>query len=166
MGEYGHHIFGHCHFIWLYLFFLPDAKVKFRDMLGGAIFTGLLFMLGRYGISIYLNLSSTASFYGAAGSIIVMLLWIYYSAAILYFMAEFTKFYAIKFGAGIVPSTFAVAVEQTEKLKKQEATPKHMLETHSGLKTINLFFVFFTTDGTIDTNDVNDFIPNLRDIGF
>ncbi len=98
--------------------FLPDAKVKFRDMLGGAIFTGLLFMLGRYGISIYLNLSSTASFYGAAGSIIVMLLWIYYSAAILYFGAEFTKFYAIKFGAGIVPSTFAVAVEQTEKVKK------------------------------------------------
>lgn len=98
--------------------FLPDAKVKFRDMLGGAIFTGLLFMLGRYGISIYLNLSSTASFYGAAGSIIVMLLWIYYSAAILYFGAEFTKFYAIKFGAGIIPSTFAVAVEQTEKVKK------------------------------------------------
>jgi len=98
--------------------FLPDAKVKFRDMLGGAIFTGSLFMLGRYGISIYLNLSSTASFYGAAGSIIVMLLWIYYSAAILYFGAEFTKFYAIKFGAGIIPSTFAVAVEQTEKVKK------------------------------------------------
>jgi membrane protein len=87
-------------------------------MLGGAIFTGLLFMLGRYGISIYLNLSSTASFYGAAGSIIVMLLWIYYSAAILYFGAEFTKFYAIKFGAGIIPSAFAVAIEQTEKVKK------------------------------------------------
>ncbi|MDH5827667.1 YihY/virulence factor BrkB family protein [Sphingobacterium sp. SG20118] len=98
--------------------FLPDAKVKFKDILGGAIFTGLLFMLGRYFISIYLTLSSTASFYGAAGSIIVMLLWIYYSAAILYFGAEFTKFYAQKLGGGIEPRSFAVVIEQTERIKK------------------------------------------------
>lgn len=97
--------------------FLPDAKVKLKDIIGGSIFTGLLFMLGRYGISSYLNMSSTASLYGAAGSIIVMLLWIYYSAAIVYFGAEFTKFYALKFGTGIVPSAFAVAVEQTETVK-------------------------------------------------
>jgi len=115
--------------------FLPDAKVKFRDMLGGAIFTGLLFMLGRYGISIYLNLSSTASFYGAAGSIIIMLLWIYYSAAILYFGAEFTKFYAIKFGSGIIPSTFAVTIEQTEKVKKTGSDAEaHVGDTSHVLK--------------------------------
>jgi len=101
--------------------FLPDAKVKFKDILGGAIFTGLLFMLGRYFISLYLTLSSTASLYGAAGSIIVMLLWIYYSAAILYFGAEFTKFYAQKLGAGIEPSSFAVVIEQTECIRKAGA---------------------------------------------
>ncbi|UIR56621.1 YihY/virulence factor BrkB family protein [Sphingobacterium sp. SRCM116780] len=106
--------------------FLPDAKVKFKDILGGAIFTGLLFMLGRYFISIYLTLSSTASFYGAAGSIIVMLLWIYYSAAILYFGAEFTKFYAQKLGGGIEPASFAVVIEHTERIKKvgEEADSK------------------------------------------
>ncbi|MEN5235853.1 YihY/virulence factor BrkB family protein [Sphingobacterium faecium] len=98
--------------------FLPDAKVKFKDILGGAIFTSLLFMLGRYLISLYLTFSSTASLYGAAGSIIVMLLWIYYSAAILYFGAEFTKFYAQKLGGGIEPSSFAVMIEQTERTKK------------------------------------------------
>jgi len=94
--------------------FLPDAKVRFRDILGGAIFTGLLFMLGRYGISLYLGFSSTANAYGAAGSIIVLLLLIYYSAAILYFGAEFTRLFAQKYGKGIQPSSFAVLVEQKE----------------------------------------------------
>src|SRR5690606_24537449 len=64
--------------------FLPDAKVRFKDILGGAIFTTLLFMIGKYGISLYLSNNATATAYGAAGSIIILLAWVYYSAAILY----------------------------------------------------------------------------------
>lgn len=93
---------------------LPDAKVKLRDVIGGAIFTALLFMLGQYFISLYMQFAAPASAYGAAGSVIILLLWIYYSAAILYFGAEFTKAYAEKFGEGIAPSSYAVKVIQRE----------------------------------------------------
>lgn len=93
---------------------LPDAKMRFRDVLGGALFTGFLFMLGRFLISIYMQFAAPASAYGAAGSVIVLLLWIYYSAAILYFGAEFTKNYAEKYGNGIRPSSYAVRVIQQE----------------------------------------------------
>lgn len=94
--------------------FLPDAKVRFRDILGGSIFTALLFMIGKYGISLYLSVNATATAYGAAGSIIILLAWVYYSAAILYFGAQFTKEYAIRYGNGIKPSSFAVLIKQTE----------------------------------------------------
>lgn len=93
---------------------LPDAKVRNRDIIGGAIFTAILFMIGRYGISTYLQYSAMASAYGAAGSIIVLLLWVYYSAAILYYGAEFTKEHSKMFDKGISPSTFAVLVKRTE----------------------------------------------------
>ena len=94
--------------------FLPDAKVRLKDIMGGALFTALLFMLGKYLISIYLSKNMTASSYGAAGSIIILLAWVYYSAAILYFGAEFTKAYATRYGYGIQPSSYAVLVQQTE----------------------------------------------------
>lgn len=94
--------------------FLPDAKVRFKDIFGGSIFTALLFMIGKYGISLYLSVNATATAYGAAGSIIILLAWVYYSAAILYFGAQFTKEYAISYGNGIKPNTFAVLIEQTE----------------------------------------------------
>ncbi|MFA7686459.1 MAG: YihY/virulence factor BrkB family protein [Moheibacter sp.] len=93
---------------------LPDAKVRNKDIIGGAIFTSLLFMLGRYGISMYLQHNATASAFGAAGSVIILLLWIYYSAAILYFGAEFTKEHAKLLGEGIQPSSYAVLVAHTE----------------------------------------------------
>lgn len=89
---------------------LPDAKIRFRDVLGGAIFTAVLFMLGQYLITLYMQFAAPASAYGAAGSLIILLLWIYYSAAILYFGAEFTKAYAEKYGEGIQPKSYAVRV--------------------------------------------------------
>ncbi|RYZ51821.1 MAG: lycopene cyclase domain-containing protein, partial [Sphingobacteriales bacterium] len=80
---------------------LPDAKIKWKDVRAGAIFTALLFLLGRYIIGLYINSSGAGSPYGAAGSLIVVLLWVYYSAAILYFSAEFTRVYAaFKVGIG------------------------------------------------------------------
>lgn len=93
---------------------LPDAKVNNKHIIGGAIFTAILFMLGQYGISMYLQFNATASTFGAAGSVIILLLWVYFSAAILYFGAEFTKEHAKFYDNGIKPSSFAVLVAHTE----------------------------------------------------
>lgn len=93
---------------------LPDAEIAWKDVRVGAFFTAVLFMLGRYGISFYIETAGTASLYGAAGSIIVILLWVYYTAAILYLGAEFTRAYAEHSGIKIVPAEYAVFVKQTE----------------------------------------------------
>src|ERR1700743_482449 len=77
---------------------LPDVKIKWKDVRSGAIFTALLFMLGQYVISLYLQYTAQNSTYGAAGSIIVILLWIYYTSAILFIGAEFTQVYAEAIG--------------------------------------------------------------------
>ena len=94
---------------------LPDAKIAWKDVRAGAFFTACLFMLGRFLIGIYINYTSTGSAYGAAGSLIVILVWVYYTAAILYFGAEFTRVYAEYMGARIEPADYAVYVEQFEK---------------------------------------------------
>lgn len=93
---------------------LPDAKIKWRDVLWGSVVTGLLFMIGKFGISIYIAKSNVGSTFGAAGSLVVILLWTYYSSLILYFGAEFTKAYAIAFGSPIHPNHYAVTTRQVE----------------------------------------------------
>lgn len=93
---------------------LPDAKLKWRDVLIGAFFTAVLFLIGKYLINIYLSRSSTVSAYGAAGAVVLIILWVYYSAIILYFGAEFTKVYANEYGGKIHPSPFSVFVEKKE----------------------------------------------------
>lgn len=82
---------------------LPDAYIRWRDVWVGSAVTALLFSLGRFLIGMYLGRSSVSSAYGAAGSLVVLLLWIYYSAQILFLGAEFTQVYARKFGHAIVP---------------------------------------------------------------
>lgn len=94
---------------------LPDVKIAWRDVRSGAIFTACLFMLGRYLIGLYIETTGTASTYGAAGSIIVILVWVYYTAAIMYLGAEFTRVYANHVGLKIRPADYAVYVEQTER---------------------------------------------------
>ncbi|MGV6947183.1 YihY/virulence factor BrkB family protein [Sphingobacterium kyonggiense] len=111
--------------------FLPDARVRFKDILGGALFTALLFMFGKFLISLYLSTNATASSYGAAGSIIILLAWVYYSAAILYFGAEFTKEYAIKYGKGIQPTSYAVLVRQTELEIDPETGIREVVKKHN-----------------------------------
>ncbi|HEX5151724.1 MAG TPA: YihY/virulence factor BrkB family protein [Parafilimonas sp.] len=96
---------------------LPDAKIKWRDVLTGAITTALLFMLGKFGISFYLGTKNIGNTYGTAGSIVVILLWVYYSAIILYFGAAFTKHYALFKGRRIYPNDYAVWTEHIEKEK-------------------------------------------------
>jgi membrane protein len=73
---------------------LPDRRLLWRDVITGAVATSLLFSIGRWGISLYLGSSAVASSYGAAGALLVLLLWIYYSAQIFLLGAEFTKIYA------------------------------------------------------------------------
>lgn len=103
---------------------LPDAKIAWKDVRAGAFFTACLFMLGRYLIGLYINYSGTASAYGAAGSLIVILVWVYYTAAILYFGAVFTRVYAEYTGARIEPADYAVYVEQHEKEKDVVVLPE------------------------------------------
>ncbi|HEY9878603.1 MAG TPA: YihY/virulence factor BrkB family protein [Leptolyngbyaceae cyanobacterium] len=88
--------------------YLPDAKIRWKDVIVGALITALLFNLGKYLLGLYLGNSSFASTYGAAGSLVVLLAWIYYSAQILFFGAEFTQVYARRFGSRIVPDKHAV----------------------------------------------------------
>lgn len=105
---------------------LPDAKIGWKDVRSGALFTALLFMIGRLVIGIYIEKSATSSTYGAAGSLIVIMLWIYYTAAILYFGAEFTRAYADFNGKRIEPADYAVHVEQKEEEKDVAVVPpKH-----------------------------------------
>lgn len=93
---------------------LPDAEIKWKDVFSGALATAILFMIGKFGISIYIGQSNVGSTYGAAGSLVVLLLWTYYSSIILYFGAEFTKAYAVAYGSEIHPSHYAVTTKQIE----------------------------------------------------
>ena len=91
---------------------LPDGKITLRDCIAGASFTALLFMIGRSAIGVYLRNYNIASIYGATGSIILLLVWVYYSAAILYFGAEFAKVYASTHGQEIVPNAYSVRIKK------------------------------------------------------
>lgn len=114
---------------------LPDAKVKWRDVISGSVATALLFMVGKFGISYYISQTNIGSTFGTAGSLVVLMVWIYYSSVILYFGAEFTKAYAVQFGTAIYPNRYAIvattveveqgkktvqqAEKQTEKIKEE-----------------------------------------------
>ena len=92
-------------FMFMLIFrFVPDAKMAWRDVALGAVVTAGLFTGGKTLIGLYLGKSSFASVYGAAGSLVIFLAWVYYSAQILFFGAEFTQVYARARGAKIVPS--------------------------------------------------------------
>ena len=93
---------------------LPDAKIKWKDVLVGAMVTAVLFGVGRSLIGLYLGKSQTASIYGAAGSVIIIMLWAYYSSIILYFGAVFTKVYVAGSGRHIYPNEYAVWVKTEE----------------------------------------------------
>jgi len=114
--------------------FLPDVKIKWKDVRSGAFFTAVLFMLGQYAISLYIQYTATTSAYGAAGSILVILVWIYYTAAILYIGAEYTQVYAEAIGSQIEPADYAVSVQQTEVLKEVTKLPLQNPELRGNLK--------------------------------
>jgi membrane protein len=91
---------------------LPDVKVRWREVWRGAFVTALLFSFGRFLIALYLGHSTVASTYGAAGSLAALLIWIYYSCAILFYGAEFVRAYRLERGAEIEPKETAVRVRR------------------------------------------------------
>jgi membrane protein len=100
--------------------YLPDVKIKWRPVLIGAVVTAALFTIGKYGLSMYLGKQATSSSYGAAGSVVVILLWVYYASVIMFLGAEFTKAYANQTGMAIQPDKYAVKADQDANGK-----PKH-----------------------------------------
>jgi membrane protein len=91
---------------------IPDAIVAWRDVWVGSLVTAGLFSLGKYLIGLYIGMGSTASAYGAAGSLVAVVIWVYYSAQILFFGAELTQAYATARGATILPKPNAVALHE------------------------------------------------------
>ncbi|TDG36286.1 YihY/virulence factor BrkB family protein [Pedobacter changchengzhani] len=102
---------------------LPDVNIKWRSAIIGALFTAVLFSLGKYVIGIYIEKGNPGSAFGAASSIIVILLWIYYTSIILYFGAEFTQAFAEQHDGGITPSKYAVHTEVIVVEKKVDVLP-------------------------------------------
>ncbi|MBI3942837.1 MAG: YihY/virulence factor BrkB family protein [Chloroflexi bacterium] len=101
--------------------FLPDAKIDWEDVWIGAAITSLLFTVGRFLIGLYLGYSSAASAYGAAGSLVIVLLWIYYSAQILLLGAEFTQVYASRYGKQTEPAEHAINL--TAEMRVHQGIP-------------------------------------------
>jgi membrane protein len=114
---------------------LPDARVEWKHVRMGSVVTAFLFMVGKFLISYYLGHNRMTSAYGAAGSIIVILLWVYYSSIILYFGAVFTHVYAIHTGSRIYPNKYAVWVQQIEV--ESEKSIQQQPETKTIVKTEN-----------------------------
>jgi membrane protein len=94
--------------------YLPDAKIAWRDVWVGATLTAVLFALGKFVLGLYLGSGAAGSAYGAASSLITLLLWIYYAAQILLFGAEFTQVYANTYGTRVEPMEHAVKIQITE----------------------------------------------------
>jgi membrane protein len=107
---------------------LPDAKTKWKDVLPGALASSILFMIGKFGISFYIGSSKISTTYGAAGSLVILLLWVYYSAIILYLGAEFAKAWSVNKGSSLEPDDYAVALKKVEieTDKNQHTTVKEI----------------------------------------
>ena len=99
---------------------LPDATIAWRDTIPGALITGLLFILGKFAISLYISKSDIGGTYGTAGSLVILILWVYYSSLILYIGAAITKNYAVEFGNGIRPKSYAASTKEIEVEKGKE----------------------------------------------
>jgi len=93
---------------------LPDARIRWKDAYIGAVFTAVLFLMGKFLIGFYVGNSNIGPTFGAAASVVIILLWVYYTSIILYFGAEFTKIYTMNFGGGIVPEKTAVFIIKQE----------------------------------------------------
>jgi membrane protein len=97
---------------------LPEIKIAWRDVWLGAAVTSILFSLGKFLIGLYLGRSEVGNIFGAAGSLAILMIWIYYSAQILFFGAEFTQVYANRYGSKFVPDPGMVKITERERAEK------------------------------------------------
>jgi len=104
---------------------LPDAKMEWRDVILGAVVTAVFFEIGKVLLAFYIK-GSASQVFGAAGSLAALLLWVYYSAQILFFGAEFTQAYTKKYGSGIQPSNYAVKVTSDERAQQGMVTDQRL----------------------------------------
>jgi membrane protein len=109
--------------------FLPDIRIKWRDVWIGAALTSMLFTIGKFLIGLYLGHSAISSTYGAAGSVIAVLLWVYYSSLIFFLGAEFTQVYATQYGSGVVPRENA---EPLSNQKRSTPPPETRMKSQRG----------------------------------
>lgn len=98
--------------------FLPEIQIAWKDVWLGAAVTSALFSIGKFLIGLYLGRSEVGNTFGAAGSLAILLIWIYYSAQILFFGAEFTQVYATRYGSRIVPDPDMVKLTEIERAEK------------------------------------------------
>lgn len=98
---------------------LPDIYIQWKYVIVGALFAAILFMMGKFGLTFYINNSNMSSTYSSAGSLVILLLWIYYSATILYFGAEFTKAFTLKYSTSIKPKSYAVTVKMVTEERNE-----------------------------------------------
>jgi membrane protein len=103
--------------------FLPDVQIRWRDVWIGAALTSVLFTIGKFLIGLYLGTSGVTSIFGAAGSLITVLLWVFYSALIFFLGAEFTQVYATHYGSGVVPADNAESIAAATE-KRQTPPPE------------------------------------------
>jgi hypothetical protein len=116
--------------------YLPDVKIGFHDVWRGAMATAVLFTIGKYLLTLYLTKGSSASAYGAAGSLAALLIWVYYSAQILFFGAELTQVYARKYGSRIQPTEIAVPVTE-ERRAQQGMVREHDLQVATNAEEVD-----------------------------
>jgi membrane protein len=114
---------------------LPDVRISWKDTWVGGVISGLLFVVGEYAIGEYLRSSGTTSLYGAAGSLVVLLLWIYYSSIILFLGAELTQAYAKCCGHEIVPNDFAEWDPETAERLRRQQEQEHPEPAHAGVES-------------------------------
>jgi len=115
---------------------LPDVEIQLSDVWIGAAFTAILFTIGKTLIGLYLGNSGVASTYGAAGSLVIIILWVYYSAQILLYGAEFTQVYARRYGSQIRPADDAVAL--THEAQLEQGLPHSKWDSTNGDKNTSV----------------------------
>lgn len=126
-------------FAWIFKV-LPDVRTQWRDVWTGALLTAVLFEIGKTGLSWYLGRESTANAYGAAGSVVLLLLWVYYASCILLFGAEFTRVYAQAAGRFVAPSAGAAWVTPEERLLEGMDEPQAGSKRSAGAVPAAHFF--------------------------
>jgi membrane protein len=112
--------------------FLPDAEIRWKDVWIGAALTSVLFTVGKSLIGLYLGSSGVTSVYGAAGSLITVLLWVYYSSLIFFLGAEFTQVYAARYGSGVAPAANAQVVDPDKPVHAETERPVRPASQRSG----------------------------------